>query len=91
MTREELAKAVDSGKEVTMDDLIDLCKLYGVTISVKQPEMRTLIGDVCTFLDYMETDIYDEQKFKRILKEYIEDGIDSEYFLSDLVKVTLND
>lgn len=91
MTREELAKAVDSGKEVTMDDLIDLCKLYGVTISVKQPEMRTLIGDVRTFLDYMETDIYDEQKFKRILKEYIEDGIDAEYFISDLIKVTLND
>lgn len=91
MTREELAKAVDSDKEVTMDDLVDLCKLYGVTISVKPPEIRTLIGSVYTFLDYMETDIYDEQNFKRILKEYIEDSIDSEYFVSDVVKVTLND
>lgn len=90
MTREELVKAVDA-HEVTMDDLIDLCKSYGVTISVKQPNLRTLIGGIDTFLNYMETDIYDEDSFKKVLKEYIEDSIGAKYFISDLIKVTLND
>lgn len=91
MTREELAKAVDAGKEITRDDLMDLCKSYGVTISLRQPDLRTLMGSANTFLEYMETDIYNEDAFKKILKEYIEDGIDAEYFLADLIEVTLND
>lgn len=91
MTREELANAVDAGREVTMENLLDLCKSYGVTINFKQPKLEDIIGDVDMFLDYMETDIYDEDSFKKILKEYIEEGIDSEYMFSDLVNVTLND
>lgn len=88
MTLEELRLAIKSNTPLSLDEISDAVKpCVEFSLRLDNISMSRLILDPDTFEDYM--DLKDMDSFKKAIVNYIKDGLDAEYSIRDLIKVTL--